>query len=244
VITDVVRSGDENCPAGGQRIRTGLDDNQNQVLEDPEEVDQVSFVCNGLPGAQGQPGLQGEDGAQGVDGQDGVQGDPGQQGIQGIQGLQGDRGLQGLQGDKGQDGAPGQQGDSGTTQIVEKECVFGTGQYATLGCSSDPFVAGANETLIIDFTTSFCLAETQEARILGLSSSFFDLTDGFAGSFSEAGNVASGFVGCGTVQDSVVLQLTEGHIYLLNHDAILNEISFGSGFSKMRIQIVNTGPRP
>lgn len=43
-----------NCPAGGQRIQVGLDDNANGTLE-PGEVDATAYVCNGI-GPQGDAG--------------------------------------------------------------------------------------------------------------------------------------------------------------------------------------------
>lgn len=41
---------DNPCAADGQKISTGPDDNANGSLE-PEEVDEVSFVCNGMSAA-------------------------------------------------------------------------------------------------------------------------------------------------------------------------------------------------
>ncbi|HEC20191.1 MAG TPA: hypothetical protein ENI97_12725 [Gammaproteobacteria bacterium] len=41
-----------NCPQGGVRIDTGIDDNGNGVLE-PGEIDQTGFACNGTDGAVG-----------------------------------------------------------------------------------------------------------------------------------------------------------------------------------------------
>jgi subtilisin family serine protease len=40
-----------HCPTGGVKIETGIDDNGNGVLDygPPTEVDQTSYVCNGLP---------------------------------------------------------------------------------------------------------------------------------------------------------------------------------------------------
>lgn len=38
-----------NCPAGGQSVQIGLDENRNDVLDD-DEVDQTSYVCNGADG--------------------------------------------------------------------------------------------------------------------------------------------------------------------------------------------------
>lgn len=46
-----VASGPE-CPAGGLRIKSGLDKNQNNVL-DSAEIDQVKMVCHGIAGGGG-----------------------------------------------------------------------------------------------------------------------------------------------------------------------------------------------
>lgn len=42
-----------NCSAGGKALKTGIDTNQNQVL-DSSEVMSTSYVCNGLDGADGE----------------------------------------------------------------------------------------------------------------------------------------------------------------------------------------------
>jgi Collagen triple helix repeat (20 copies) len=42
----------ENCPEGGKRIDTGLDANDNGVL-DPNEKGTPTYVCNGAPGKDG-----------------------------------------------------------------------------------------------------------------------------------------------------------------------------------------------
>ena len=44
-----------NCPNGGQKIETGIDKNENGVL-DPSEIVSTSYVCNGDAGAPGAPG--------------------------------------------------------------------------------------------------------------------------------------------------------------------------------------------
>lgn len=52
----VIRTSDEmpgdNCPDGGLRIEVGLDDNDNGQLDD-EEVDDISYVCDGAQGPAG-----------------------------------------------------------------------------------------------------------------------------------------------------------------------------------------------
>jgi hypothetical protein len=47
--TDVVEAG-ADCPFGGVAVKVGVDDNDNQLLEEAE-VDTTEFVCNGRPGA-------------------------------------------------------------------------------------------------------------------------------------------------------------------------------------------------
>ncbi len=48
---------DKDCPYGGILVKTGIDDNGNGRLDDPEEVDEEQKVCNGAPGANGADGL-------------------------------------------------------------------------------------------------------------------------------------------------------------------------------------------
>jgi Tol biopolymer transport system component len=55
---------------GGIVIESGIDDDDDGVLEDPE-VDDTQVICNG---ADGQDGTDGQDGSNGQDGQDGTDG--------------------------------------------------------------------------------------------------------------------------------------------------------------------------
>ncbi|NIP31896.1 MAG: hypothetical protein GTO02_20630, partial [Candidatus Dadabacteria bacterium] len=48
------------CPNGGVQIDTGEDDNQNNML-DPGEVDNTFHICNGVDGQDGQDGQDGDD---------------------------------------------------------------------------------------------------------------------------------------------------------------------------------------
>lgn len=57
-----------NCANGGQFIETGLDANENGVL-DAAEVQVSYYICNGTDGVDGVDGINGQDG---VDGQDGT----------------------------------------------------------------------------------------------------------------------------------------------------------------------------
>lgn len=47
--TSVIAPGDPDCPNGGILVETGIDENDNGLLEDPE-VDSSSKVCNGANG--------------------------------------------------------------------------------------------------------------------------------------------------------------------------------------------------
>ena len=50
-----------NCAAGGQRIDTGVDNGDGGTADDGTlqagEVDNTSYVCNGIDGADGMDGL-------------------------------------------------------------------------------------------------------------------------------------------------------------------------------------------
>lgn len=59
-----------NCEFGGVKIETGLDVNNNGVLED-DEVQNTDYVCNGAPGGQGPEGPEGPGGLPGQPGDDG-----------------------------------------------------------------------------------------------------------------------------------------------------------------------------
>ena len=72
-----------NCEFGGIKVETGLDDNNNGMLDDPDEIDNTSFICNGEPGEQGIPGIQGPGGPQGPPGPQGPEGPEGPEGPQG-----------------------------------------------------------------------------------------------------------------------------------------------------------------
>ena len=56
-----------NCPTGGTRVVTGIDDNGNNALS-TDEIDDTIFICNG---ENGNDGANGADGADGVDGANG-----------------------------------------------------------------------------------------------------------------------------------------------------------------------------
>jgi hypothetical protein len=58
VLFDSTPAATADCPNGGQTIRTGLDDNDDRVLQD-EEVDSVENLCNGPDGEIGDPGDDG-----------------------------------------------------------------------------------------------------------------------------------------------------------------------------------------
>ena len=73
LINVVIELAGPNCPFGGVRVDSGLDDNMNMML-DPIEVDNMNFICNGAPGAQGNPGQPGPPGPPGPPGEDGEDG--------------------------------------------------------------------------------------------------------------------------------------------------------------------------
>ena len=69
IVSSVEPSG-ANCPNGGTRVETGLDDDGNGQLS-LDEVDDLLFVCNGENGTDGTDGVDGADGTDGVDGTNG-----------------------------------------------------------------------------------------------------------------------------------------------------------------------------
>ena len=69
-----------NCQFGGVSVQTGLDSNDNGLL-DLGEVASLTYICNGQPGAQGIPGIPGPQGPEGPEGPEGPQGPPGEDGL-------------------------------------------------------------------------------------------------------------------------------------------------------------------
>ena len=56
-----IESAGVNCAQGGQKLDTGLDDNNNGTLE-AGEIDQTSYICHGTDGANGADGADGSNG--------------------------------------------------------------------------------------------------------------------------------------------------------------------------------------
>jgi len=50
LVQTPLAEGDDNCPAGGVRVDSGIDSNGSGTLDD-DEIDATSFVCNGEDGA-------------------------------------------------------------------------------------------------------------------------------------------------------------------------------------------------
>ena len=60
--TNTLQEGNETCPEGGAVMSSGLDLNQNEVLEESEVLNQT-VLCNGTVGLNGADGLHGTSGA-------------------------------------------------------------------------------------------------------------------------------------------------------------------------------------
>jgi len=108
------------CPAGGLVIKTGFDQNENNIL-DAAEVVKTNVVCNGISGDKGDTGETGPTGSEGVTGRTGDTGptgpigQTGQTGEMGPTGDTGPTGLTGITGQTGPTGATGETGATGTT---------------------------------------------------------------------------------------------------------------------------------
>ena len=70
-----------NCASGGQKVLTGLDVNNNLVIDVPSEVIQTKYVCDGNDGTNGNDGAPGTNGTNGNDGTDGAPGADGADGL-------------------------------------------------------------------------------------------------------------------------------------------------------------------
>jgi len=91
-----------NCAAGGTKVETGLDANNNGVLDLAEiNTAQTTYVCNGVQGVQGIQGIAGPIGPTGATGATGPIGATGPQGAVGPQGIQGVAGTNGINGTNG-----------------------------------------------------------------------------------------------------------------------------------------------
>ena len=119
LVKTTIENAGANCITGGVKVESGLDANNNGIL-DAAEVNALltTFVCNGPAGAQGiqgLPGTNGTNGAVGATGPTGLTGPAGAQGIQGVAGPAGPIGLTGLTGPAGPTGSQGIQGLTGST---------------------------------------------------------------------------------------------------------------------------------
>lgn len=65
----VVLEDNSVCPTGGMKVETGLDVNEDGVLN-PSEVTSTTYICNGQDGTNGTNGSDGQDGQDGQDGSD------------------------------------------------------------------------------------------------------------------------------------------------------------------------------
>ena len=67
LVSTSVESPGANCSAGGVRIDTGFDNNNDQILA-ASEVQATNYICSGEAGTDGQNGEDGSDGINGADG--------------------------------------------------------------------------------------------------------------------------------------------------------------------------------
>jgi hypothetical protein len=131
LVKTTVEPAGANCVAGGTKVETGLDANNNGILDLAEiNAAQTTFVCNGVQGVQG---------IQGIAGPIGPTGATGATGPQGIQGIAGPIGLTGATGPAGVAGTAGPQGIAGTNGINGNN-----GFNALVKTTAEP--AGANCT--------------------------------------------------------------------------------------------------
>jgi hypothetical protein len=118
LVKTTVEPAGANCVAGGTKVETGLDANNNGVLDLAEiNTAQTTYVCNGVQGAQGIQGATGPTGATGPVGATGANGPQGPIGLTGPQGPAGVAGPQGLAGTTGATGATGATGPIGPQGI-------------------------------------------------------------------------------------------------------------------------------
>jgi hypothetical protein len=154
LVKTTIEPAGANCATGGTKVETGLDVNNNGVLDLAEiNAAQTTYVCNGLQGAQGIQGLTGPAGVAGPQGLVGAAGPTGPAGAQGIQGpagptgVTGATGLQGLVGLTGPAGVAGPQGATGATGATGPQGPAGaTGPQGPQGPQGPAGFAGSGST--------------------------------------------------------------------------------------------------
>ncbi len=134
-----------NCLTGGVKVESGLDANNNGIL-DAAEVNALltTFVCNGLTGSSGAQGNQGLTGATGLTGPTGPQGANGSAGIQGLPGPIGATGAQGATGSTGATGLTGPAGPQGPIGLTGP--TGATGAQGIQGLTGPSGASGTNGT--------------------------------------------------------------------------------------------------
>jgi uncharacterized protein (TIGR02145 family) len=119
LVKTTLETAGANCTNGGIKVESGLDANNNGIL-DPAEVNALltTYVCNGLTGPSGAQGIQGLPGATGPAGAQGIQGVAGPTGPIGLTGPAGTNGAVGATGPAGAQGIQGLPGTNGTNGAV------------------------------------------------------------------------------------------------------------------------------
>ena len=118
LVKTILEAPGPNCTTGGIKVESGLDANNNGIL-DAAEVNALltTYVCNGLTGPSGAQGTQGLTGATGLTGPAGVTGPTGLTGPAGSNGAIGATGATGAAGTNGTVGATGPAGTNGTAVL-------------------------------------------------------------------------------------------------------------------------------
>jgi hypothetical protein len=153
LVKTTVEPAGANCAAGGTKVETGLDANNNGVLDLAEiNAAQTTYVCNGLQGTQGTQGLTGPAGAQGIQGLPGTNGAVGATGPAGPAGVAGPVGLTGPTGATGLTGPAGVAGPQG---VAGTNGINGTNGTAVLNGNTNPVAGtGVNGDFYINTATN------------------------------------------------------------------------------------------
>ena len=83
LISTTTESSGANCATGGLKVQSGLDSDEDGVL-DSTEVTATSYICNGTVGTNGTNGTNGDNGTVGTNGTNGDNGTNGTNGTNGI----------------------------------------------------------------------------------------------------------------------------------------------------------------
>jgi hypothetical protein len=223
----------DNCATGGQRIRSGLDDDGDGVLGE-EEVDSTAYICNGPQGPQGEVGPQGDQGDQGEQGAQGPAGPAGAPGAPGQQGQQGPQGPQGIQGEQGPAGGSGFV-DSLYVEASWDASFTALENVLVEDCQTEVYTAGEGEVALVDLDVTASFEEGVNFLYVA-PVNYVNGQPSFASGFFSIGGGPNGLA---HVTNHAQVELTAGSSYQFSFGAqAQNDGTTNQGVCHLRVMIV------